>query len=398
MERVYLDNASTTKISGEVLNEMLPVFADTFGNASSLHSFGRDSMALVDNARDRIARTINATRGEIYFTSSGTEANNWAIIGLAKALENKGRHIITSKIEHPSLLSACKKLEEMGFRVSYLNVSESGLVDLGELLHEIDDETTLVSIMAANNEIGTIQNLKTISQIVHEKDIVFHTDACQALGSFRIDVQDLGIDAMTMTAHKINGPKGVGALYLKKGLSIEPLIVGGEQERGKRAGTLDTPAIVGFGKACELVTFNYILDNRKLKTIRDYFVSKVMDEIENVTLNGHLHQRLPGLASLSFASVEGEALMFLLDLNGVAVSTGPACSAGSVEPSHVILALGKSVEDARSTVRFSFSTANTKEEVDYVVDVLKKCVAKLRALSPIRPSKDKDNKEGVENV
>ena len=397
MQKIYLDNASTTRISGEVLNEMLPVFADVYGNSSSLHSFGRDSMALVDNARDRIARTINATRSEIFFTSGGTEANNWAIIGLAKALESKGRHIITSKIEHPSILNACKKLEEEGFRVSYLNVNETGLVDLGELLHEIDDETILVSIMAANNEIGTIQNIKTIAQLAHEKDIVFHTDASQALGSFRIDVNDLGIDAMTMSAHKIGGPKGIGALYLKKGLSIEPIIVGGEQERGKRAGTLNTPAIVGFGKACELVTFNYILDNRKLKTIRDYFVSKVMEEIENVSINGHLHQRLPGLVSLSFASVDGEALMCLLDLSGIAVSTGAACSTGSVEPSHVILALGKTVEEAKSTVRFSFSTSNTKDEIDYVVDVLKKSVARLRNLSPIRPSKDKD-KGDVENV
>lgn len=393
MQRIYLDNAATTKLSAEVMNEMLPTFSDNFGNASSLHSAGRDAMALIDLARDRVARAINAQRGEIYFTSGGTEANNWAIIGLAMANRLKGNHIITSKIEHPSVLSACKKLEEMGFRVSYLNVNSTGLVDLGELLHEMDHDTILISIMAANNEVGTIQNIKTISQIAHERDILFHTDAVQALGAFRIDVEDLGIDAMSISSHKIHGPKGVGALYVKKGVKIDPYMLGGEQEHGYRAGTYNTPAIVGFGKACEVAMNNYILDNRKSKSNRDYFAGKVMEVIPNVIINGHMHQRLPGILSLSFECIDGEALMCLLDMKGICVSTGAACSTGSVEPSHVLMAMGKSVEDARSTVRFSFDPSNTREEIDYVVEQLADCVERLRNLSPLRANKSKEDKE-----
>lgn len=390
MQRIYFDNASTTRVSSEVLSEMLPVFADNFGNASSFHSIGRDSMSLVDLARDRVSRLISAERGEIYFTSGGTEANNWAIIGLALANQDKGNHIITSKIEHPSVLSACKKLEDMGFRVSYLDVNGAGLVDLGQLIHEIDDQTSLISIMAANNEVGTIQNIKTISQLAHEKNILFHTDAVQALGAFRIDVKDLEIDAMSISSHKIHGPKGVGALFVKKGVKIAPIIVGGEQERGLRAGTYNTPSIVGFGKACEMIMFNYIMDNRRTKSNRDYFTNKIMQEIPNCHVNGHVHQRLPGIVSISFECIDGEALMCLLDMNGICVSTGPACSTGSIEPSHVLMALGMTVEGAKSTVRFSFDPSNTREEIDIAVKKIKECVERLRNLSPLRASKDKD--------
>ncbi len=389
MQRIYLDNVATTSVSNEVLTEMLPVFCENFGNPNSLHSVGRDAQALVDNARDRVANLINADRGEIFFTSGGTEGNNWALYGLAMANKSKGNHIITSQIEHHSVLDMCKRLEKNGFEVTYLPVDKNGLVDISMLLHYISQKTILVSIMAANNEVGTIQNLKTISKICHEKNVLFHTDAVQALGNFRIDVKDLEIDAMTISAHKIHGPKGVGALFVKKGIKIEGLIAGGEQERGKRGGTLNTAGIVGFGKACEIVMNNHIVDGKKIKYLRDYFISQVAEQIENVTINGHPHQRIASLASISFDCVDGEALMYLLDLAEICVSTGSACSSGSHEISHVLLAMGRTPEEAQSTVRFSFDVNNTKEEIDYVVKELKKSVEKLRTISPLKLTKKK---------
>ena len=389
MQKIYLDNASTTNVSNEVLTEMLPALGQNFGNPNSLHSFGRDAMALVDLARDRIATGINAERGEIYFTSGGTEANNWALIGLAMANKLKGNHIITSKIEHHSVLDACKKLENMGFEVTYLPVDQAGLVDIAELIHCIGQKTILVSIMAANNEIGTIQNLKTIAKIAHEKNVLFHTDAVQALGSFKIDVKDLDIDCMSISGHKVHAPKGVGCLYVKKGVKIDPYIVGGTQEKGKRGGTLNVASIVGFGKAVETTVRDYTVNNKKLKMLRDYFVSRITQEIPYIKINGHQHQRLPGLASVSFNMIEGESLMLLLDMAGIAVSTGSACSGGSLEPSHVLLATGMPQEIAQGTIRFSFGTNNTKSEIDFVVEELKKSVAKLRSMSPIRAPKKK---------
>ncbi len=389
MQRIYLDNAATTRVTNEVLSEMLPAFGETFGNANSLHSFGRDAQALVDKARDRVANAINAERGEIYFTSGGTEANNWALFGLAMANRAKGNHIITSSIEHHSILDTCKKLEEMGFEVTYLPVDDKGLVSVADLLHYINQKTILVSIMASNNEVGTIQNLKTIATIAHEKNVLFHTDAVQAIGNFKIDVKDIGIDAMSMSGHKIHGPKGVGALYVKKGVKIDNIIYGGEQERGKRGGTLNVPAIVGFGKAMEITASNYIIDCKKLKSLRDYFVSRIMEEISDVIQNGHIHQRVAGMVSLSFTGVNGEALSNLLDLKGIAVSTGSACSSGSREPSHVLMAMGLGPEQAQSTVRFSFATDNTREQIDYVVETLKTSVAFLRGMSPVKVQKRK---------
>lgn len=389
MKRIYLDNAATTAVSNEVLTEMLPAFNETFGNPNSLHSFGRDSLNLVDKARDRIAEGINADRGEIYFTSGGTEANNWAIIGLALANKAKGNHIITSQIEHHSVLESCKKLEKMGFEVTYLPVDETGLVDIAELIHCMNQKTILVSVMAANNEIGTIQNLKTISKLAHEKDILFHTDAVQALGGFKIDVKDLDVDAMSISGHKIHAPKGIGALYLRKGVKIDNLIVGGSQEKGKRGGTLNLASIVGFGKAVETTVRDYTITNKKLKTLRDYFVSRVKEEIQHISVNGHHAQRLPGLASISFNLIEGESLMLLLDMAGIAVSTGSACSSGTLESSHVLKAIGLPPEEAQGTIRFSFGTNNTKEEIDYVVETLKKNVAKLREMSPLRAKRKK---------
>lgn len=387
MQKIYLDNAATTKVTDEVLTEMLEAYGDTFGNPNSLHSFGRDASALVDKARDRVASLINAKNSEIYFTSGGTESNNWAIIGLALANRAKGNHIITSQIEHPSILEACKNLERLGFEITYLPVDKTGLVDIAGLLHYINHNTILISIMASNNEVGTIQNLKTIAKIAHEKGVLFHTDAVSAMGNFKIDVNDLEIDALSMSAHKFHGPKGVGALYVRKGVKIDNLIVGGEQERGKRAGTLNVPQIVGFGKACEILQENYIIDTKKTKYLRDYFVTEVQKEISNITVNGHLHQRVSQIASISFNNVDAKALLCLLDLAGIAVSTGSACSTGNVEPSHVLLAMGLSIEEAQSTLRFSFGTNNTKEEIDYVVKELKRAVEKLRSISPIKAKK-----------
>ena len=389
MQRIYLDNAATTCVSNEVLTEMLPAFSEVFGNPNSLHSFGREALNLVDKARDRVADGINADRGEIYFTSGGTEANNWALMGLAMANKAKGNQIITSKIEHHSVLETCKKLEKLGFEVTYLPVDETGLVDIAELLHCINQKTILVSVMAANNEIGTIQNLKTIAKIAHEKDVLFHTDAVQALGSFKIDVKDLDVDALSISGHKIHAPKGVGALYVRKGVKIENLIVGGGQEKGKRGGTLNLSSIVGFGKAVETTVRDYTINNKKLKALRDYFVAQVKQQIPHININGHQHQRLPGLASVSFNFIEGESLMLLLDMAGIAVSTGSACSSGSLETSHVLTAIGLPPEVAQGTIRFSFGTNNTKEEIDYVVSILKKNVEKLRQMSPLKPKRVK---------
>ena len=386
MPKIYLDNAATTFVSEEVLNEMLPSFGSEYGNATSTHSFGREAMNLVDIARERIANGINAKSSEIYFTSGGTESNNWAIFGLAMANRDKGNHIITSQIEHHSVLDACKKLEKMGFEVTYLPVDDKGLVSIADLLHYINQNTILVSIMAANNEIGTIQNLKTMAQIAHEKGVLFHADAVQAVGTFKIDVQDLGVDAMSMSSHKLHGPKGVGALYVRNKVKIDPYIYGGSQEKGKRGGTLNVPGIVGFGKAFEIATRDYSINTKKLKTLHDYFVNKLLKEIPYVKINGHYAQRLPGIASVTFETVDAEALLLLLDMDGIACSLGSACMAGSTEPSHVLQAIGLNVEDAKATIRFSFGTNNTKEEIDFVVEKLKKHVAKLRSISPLRPS------------
>jgi len=389
MQKIYLDNAATTCVSNDVLTEMLPAFSEDFGNPNSMHEYGRNALNLVDKARDRVAEGINADRSEIYFTSGGTEANNWAIMGLAMANKAKGNHIITSCIEHHSIIDSCKRLEKLGFEVTYLPVDATGLVDIAQLLHCINQKTILVSVMAANNEIGTIQNLKTIAKIAHEKDVLFHTDAVQAIGGFKIDVKDLDIDAMSISGHKLHGPKGVGALYVRKGVKIDNFLVGGSQEKGKRGGTLNVPAIVGFGKAVENTVRDYTVNNKKLKVLRDYFVSKVTEEIPNINVNGHPHQKLPGLASISFNYIEGESLMLLLDMAGIAVSTGSACSSGSLQPSHVLMAIGLPAEVAQGTIRFSFGTNNTKEEIDYVVEVLKKNVAKLREMSPLKAKKTK---------
>lgn len=382
-KRVYCDNASTTYVSSEVLNEMLPCFNTIYGNSNSLHSFGRDAMAIIDHARDRVAKAINAKSNEIYFTSGGTEANNWAIRGIAYANKQKGNHIITSKIEHDSILETCKQLEKEGFEVTYLPVDSHGFVSITDLIHYIKPTTILVSIMAVNNEIGTIQNIKTISSIVHDYGIIFHTDAVQAIGALKIDVQDMEIDAMSISSHKIYGPKGVGALYVKNGVAINPLILGGSQERGYRGGTTNVPGISGFGKAVEIATRDLFANQQKLKIIRKYFIDKVMERIPYVHLNGHPHQKIQGTVNLTFELIENESLLMLLDLAGIAVSIGSACTAGISKPSHVLKAIGLSDENAKGTIRFSFGKSISKEDVDYIIEKLVESVEKLREISPL---------------
>lgn len=381
-KKVYLDSASTTYVSSEVMAEMLPCFNAVYGNSNSLSSFGRDASAIVDRARDRIKHAINAEKSnEIYFTSGGTEANNWALKGIAHANSSKGKHIIVSKIEHHSILDTCKVLEEEGFEVTYLSVDNTGLVNMGELLRMIRKDTILVSIIAVNNEVGTIQNIKALAKIAHDYGIIFHTDAVQALGAIRLDVQDMEIDAMTMSAHKIYGPKGVGALYVKDGIQIENLIYGGSQERNKRGGTLNVPAIAGFGKAVEVAMRDIMTVQQKIRNEREYFLRNVLEKIEYVGINGHNHQKVNGILNLSFEMVDKESLLMLLDLEGVAVSTGSACTSNSPLQSHVLKAMGLSDEMANSSIRFSFPKNTSRADLDYAIDVLVKSVEKLRAIS-----------------
>ncbi len=383
MRKIYLDNAATTYVSNEVLTEMLPVFNTAYGNPSSIHAFGRDADAELTKARDRIAKAINAKPSEIYFTSGGTEANNWALYGIAMANKNKGNHIITSQIEHHSIMDTCKFLETIGFKITYLPVDENGLVSIADLLHYIEKDTILISIMSANNEVGTIQNIQTISAIAHEKGVIFHTDAVQAIGAIKVDVAKMGIDALSLSAHKIYGPKGSGALYVKTGIKIANLIHGGNQEKGKRAGTVNVVGAVGLGKAIEIADRDLSVNTKKLKMMREYFVSELVKRIDYIKLNGHPQQRLPGLVNVSFEFIEGESILMLLDLEGIAVSTGSACSSNSLEPSHVLTAMGVAPEFSQGSIRFSFGKSTTKDEINYVLEKLVLAVAKLRAMSPL---------------
>lgn len=382
---IYLDSAATTYVNSEVLREMMPVFNMQFGNPSSLHKVGREASALIDLSRSRIAKTLNCKPNEIYFTSGGTEANNWAIKGIAHANRDKGNHIIVSKIEHHSILEACKELEKEGFEVTYLDVDEKGIVKLSELMHYLTDKTILVSIMAANNEVGTIQYLKAIAQTIKSKpNCVFHSDCVQAYSHININPYELGIDALSLSSHKIYGPKGAGALFVRKGIKIDNLIVGGNQESGKRAGTVNVPSIVGFGKAAEISVRDMHATNEKLKLLRDYLYNEITKNIQGVTFNGHMHQRLPHILNLSFDCVEGESILLMLDMEGVCVSTGSACTSGSLEPSHVLEAMGVSKEKANGTIRFSISKNTTKQDIDEVVEKLKNVISKLRAISPLQ--------------
>lgn len=380
-ERIYLDNAATTNLSAEVLNAMMPILTSNFGNASSNHSFGRDANALVERSREIIAESINANSKEIYFTSSGSEANSWAIIGIANANRNKGNHIITSKIEHPSVLQACKYLENNGYEVTYLDVDSHGFINFAEYLRALKSTTILVSIMSANNEIGTIQNIKAISQTAHEKRVIFHTDAVQLYGSMSIDVNELGIDVMTISAHKIYGPKGVGALYVSKDVKIDPIIFGANQENGKRGGTENVAGIVGFAKACEIAYRDNKTNNHKLRQLADYFVSKLTSTIENVKINADTRQKLPHILSFNFVGVDGESLLTKLDNDGVAVSLGNICVKDNLAVSHVLTAICLNNDDAKCSVCFSLGKNNSYEEIDKAISIIAKSVEELRAIS-----------------
>ncbi len=397
MDKIYLDNAATTMMNAEVLNAMMPVLTNNFGNSSSVHSYGREAQELVDASRDTIANTIGAKSNEIYFTSSGSEANSWALIGLANANRRKGNHIITTKIEHESVLEACRYLEKNGFRVTYLNVDAKGFVVFSELLRSISSDTILISIMSANNEIGTIQNIKAISQTAHEKNVLFHTDAVQLYGHMDIDVENLGIDAMSISAHKISGPKGVGALYLSNKVKIDPLIFGGNQERGKRGGTTNTAGVVGFAKASEMAYRDIRTNNHKLRKLSEYFVSKLTSSVENVIINANTHQKLPNIISVQFVGVDGESLATKLDMNGVAISTGSACTTNSLSISHVMTAVGLDNDSAKSSVRFSLGINNSYDEIDQAVSIIKTAVEELRSYSSTYGLKTRKRK-GDKNV
>lgn len=374
----YFDHAATTAVSEDVIKEMLPYFGIEFGNASSLYTIGRRAKRAVEESREKVARVINANRKEIYFTSCGSESDNLAIKGIAYANKDKGNHIITSKIEHPAVLNTCRKLEKQGFKVTYLNVNEMGVINLEELEKEIKNETILISIMFANNEIGTIQPIEEIGKIAKEHNIFFHTDAVQAVGNVKIDVKKLNIDLLSMSAHKFYGPKGMGALYVREGIEFEKLQDGGHQEKDKRAGTENVAGIVGIGKAIELIDKNFDIYNEKMLTLRDYFIKEVELKIPNIKLNGHRIKRLPGNVNISFEGIEGEELLLKLDEKGICASSGSACSSGLQEPSHVLLAIGLQKELAYSALRVTIGKENDKEDIDYLLENLTQIVQKLR--------------------
>ena len=372
----YFDHAATTPVREEVIKEMIPFFGIEYGNASVMYSLGRNAKKAMKQARERVAKAINADLNEIYFTSCGSESDNLAIKGFAYENKNKGNHIITSKIEHHAVLDSCKTLEKQGFRVTYLGVNENGRVDLDELINSITEQTILITIMFANNEIGTIQQVEEIAKIAKEKNIVFHTDAVQAIGNARIDVKRMNIDMLSLSGHKFYAPKGVGALYVKNGIKFKKLQDGGEQENNKRAGTENVAEIVGLGKAIELIYDEYDAYNEKLKKLRDHYIDRVKNEIDNIKINGDLINRLPGNANISFKNVNGSELLFDLDKYGICASAGSACSTSNPEPSHVLTAIGLDKEYIGGKLRVSFGKDNTLEDVEFLVDVLKKVIKK----------------------
>ena len=385
MKEIYLDHAATTRLDDRVVKKMLPYFTEVYGNPNSQHGYGRDAQQAVDEARDTIARLIGAKPAEVYFTSGGTESDNWALRGTCKALAHKGKHVIISKIEHAAMLTTAHELEKEGFEFSYIGVDKEGFIDLDELRRSIRPDTILIACMMANNEVGTIEPIKEIVKIAKEHKIEVFTDAVQAMGALDIDVEDLGVDMMSFSSHKFNGPKGMGALYIKTGVPLARLISGGHQERMRRGGTTNVPGVVGFAEALRLTKETIVEDRKYVASLRDRFISRVQNEIPYCQLNGPKDgsKRLPNNADFSFDYIEGESILFSLDLAGIAVSSGSACSSGSLEPSHVLLACGVPEEVAHGSIRFTFGKENTVEEVDYTVDKLKEIVARLRAMSPL---------------
>lgn len=380
---IYLDNSATTKIHPEVVESMMPYLTQLYGNASSIYRIGRESRKAVDSARDLVAKALGATSSEIFFTSGGTEADNWAIKGIAFANEKKGKHIITTNIEHHAVLHTCQYLEKIGFEVTYLPVKENGIVDVKDLESAIRKDTILISVMFANNEIGTIQPIKEIGEIAKEKGIYFHTDAVQAIGNIPIDVNTLNIDLLSLSGHKFNGPKGVGALYIRRGVNITNLLHGGAQERTKRAGTESVAGIVGLGKAIEIATKDIEKKSKYLTELRDMTIEKLLTAIPNTILNGDPIKRLPGNVNVCFKYIEGESILLMLDMKGIYASSGSACTSGSLDPSHVLLAIGLPHEIAHGSLRLTFSTENTKKDIEYLLDILPPIVERLREMSPL---------------
>ena len=381
--RIYLDNAATTRTAQEVVDAMLPYFTESYGNPSSIYELGQRSKEAITNAREEIARVIGAKTEEIYFTGGGSEADNWAIKAAYEAYKNKGNHIITTKIEHHAVLHTCQYLEKQGARVTYLDVDENGLVDLDQLQKAITPETILITIMFANNEIGTIEPVKEIGMIAREHGILFHTDAVQAFGQVPIDVDEMNIDMLSSSAHKINGPKGIGCLYIRKGVKIRSFVHGGAQERKRRAGTENVPGIVGYGVAAQMAAETMEERTKKERELRDYFIRRVLEEVPYVRLNGDPVKRLPNNANFSFRFIEGESLLIMLDMKGIAGSSGSACTSGSLDPSHVLLAIGLPHEIAHGSLRLTLGADTTKEDLDYTLEQIKEIVQKLRNLSPL---------------
>ena len=377
MKTIYFDHAATTAVAREVKEAMDPYFCENYGNASSLYDLGYKSKEAINEARIKVAKVLNAKPNEIYFTSCGSESDNLALKGVARANRQKGNHIITSKIEHPAVLNTCRQLEKEGFKVTYLNVNKNGFVDLEELKNSINSNTILVSIMFANNEVGTIQPIKQIANIVHKYNAIFHTDAVQAVGNVKIDVQEMGIDLLSMSAHKFYGPKGVGALYVRKNVNFVQLQNGGHQENDKRAGTENVAGIVGLGKAIELADKNMEENNKKLLELRQYFLEQIKNKMPYIRINGDLNNRLPGNINISFLYVNGKDIVKMLANYGICTSSGSACSSGLPQPSHVLLAMGLNEGIAKSSLRITLGKENTKEDIDYLVKALEESIKKL---------------------
>jgi cysteine desulfurase len=388
MRKIYLDHNATTPVHPEVLEAMLPYFKEKFGNPSSIHGFGREAKVALEEAREKVAGLLGASSNEIFFTSGGTESDNLAVKGTAFANRKKGFHIISSKIEHHAILESCKFLEKEGFEVTYLPVNSQGLVDPDDLKKTIRDETTLVSIIYANNEVGTIQPIEELSKISNEEGVYFHTDAVQALGKVPVSLQKSNVDMLSISSHKIYGPKGVGTIFIRKGVRITPWSHGGHHERSRRAGTENIPGIVGFAKALELVVKELEDQNKHLRSLTEAFYKKLVETIPDVILNGDLERRIPNTLNLSFKGVEGESIILSLDLKGVAVASGSACTSGTLEPSHVLSAMGIDPAIAQGAIRFSFGQDNTMEDVEYVASLLPEIVERLRSMSPLYAKKE----------
>ena len=380
---IYLDNAATTRTAPEVVEAMLPYFSELYGNPSSIYSIAQKSKEAITKGREQIAAVLGTNPENIYFTAGGSESDNWALKATFDAFKSKGNHIITTKIEHHAILHTCEYLEKQGARITYLNVDKNGVVDLEELKAAITPETILISVMFANNEIGTIQPIKEIGKIAKEHNILFHTDAVQAFGQVPINVDELGVDMLSSSGHKINGPKGIGFLYIRKGVKIRSFVHGGAQERKRRAGTENVPGIVGYGKAAEMAASTMPERTAKEIELRDYMISRILKEIPLCRLNGDPVKRLPNNVNISFEFIEGESMLIMLDMNGICASSGSACTSGSLDPSHVLLAIGLPHEVAHGSLRLTLGADTTKEDIDFTVDKIKEIVAKLRSMSPL---------------